>query len=134
MAIGEFYTYTVWELRPGHQGRELEELTRLGVIPQYNLVQGVVEIKLFRIEEGDDAGKYLAVTVYENRDAFNRWFTSNGRDFAAWNNNMRPTLERWVDAAGQTRVHRATLLLDHQYQKPTQEEPPPTSGAARIVF
>ncbi|HEX2910118.1 MAG TPA: antibiotic biosynthesis monooxygenase [Chloroflexia bacterium] len=134
MAVGEFYTYSIWELRPGHQGRELEELTRLGIVPQYGRVEGVKSVKLFRIDEGEDAGKYISVTVYESREAFNKWFTSTGREIQAWEAAIRPTTERWIDVAGQTRVHRASLLLDHEYEQPDAPQPPPSSSGPRIVF
>ena len=136
MAVGEFVTFIVWELRPGHQGRELEELTRLGIIPNYTRVEGVKEIKLFRIEEGDDAGKYMAVTVYESREAFNKWFTSTGREMQEWQNATRPTIERWVDIAGQIRQHRASVLVDHKSVDKDRDEPPPPppGNGPRFVF
>jgi len=137
MAVGEFVIFIVWELRPGHQGRELEELTRLGIIPNYARVEGVKEIKLFRIEEGDDTGKYMAVTVYESREAFNKWFTSTGREMQEWQNATRPTIERWVDIAGQMRQHRASILVDHKYADKDEPSPPPPSTPStgpRFVF
>ncbi len=132
MATGEFYTYNVWELRPGHQGRELEDLSRIGIIPAYAKIKGVREIKLFRIEEGDGAGRYLAVTVYESREAYNKWFTSNSFEFQQWQSALRAPLERWVEVAGQTGSYRATLVLDHQYE--SNEPPPPPSTGPTIVF
>ncbi len=136
MAVGEFYTYIIWELRPGYQGRELEELVRLGIVPNYATVDGVREIKLFRIDEGEDAGKYMAVTVYESREAFNKWFTSTGREIQAWQNSLRPTLERWVEVAAQVRQHRGTLLVDHKYAERNDDSPPPPPPAngPRFVF
>ena len=135
MAKGEYYTFNLWELRAGYQGRELEELTRLGIIPQYGLVEGVREIKLFRIDEGNDAGKYLAVTVYESREAYNRWFTStNTREFQTWQFNLRPTLARWVEVGGQVSSYRATLQLDHSYRAEEDLPPLPPITGPNIVF
>jgi heme-degrading monooxygenase HmoA len=114
--MGEFWTFNFWELRTGHQGRELEELTRLGIIPEYGKVKGVKAIKLFRVEEGDGVGRFLAVTIYENRDAFNAWFTSNSVDFAIWERSLRPTLEKWSSIANLTSVSRLVELLDFRYE------------------
>jgi heme-degrading monooxygenase HmoA len=113
---GEFWTFNFWELRTGHQGRELEELTRLGIIPEYGKVNGVRAIKLFRVEEGDGVGRFLAVTIYESRDAFNAWFTSNSVDYAIWERSLRPTLEKWSAIANLTSVHRLVELLDFRYE------------------
>ncbi len=135
MAAGEFYTYNLWELRQGYQGRELEDLSRMGIIPQYARIEGVKEVKLFRIDEGDDAGKMLAVTVYESRDAYNRWFTSNSREFQMWQANLSSIMERWQVVADRTSTYRATLVLDHSYA-PKGEEPPPPSNPNRpsLIF
>ncbi|MBN9388712.1 MAG: hypothetical protein J0I20_11715 [Chloroflexi bacterium] len=114
--MGEFWTFNFWELRTGHQGRELEELTRLGIIPEYGKVKGVKAIKLFRVEEGDGVGRFLAVTIYENREAFNAWFTSNSVDFAIWERSLRPTLEKWSSIANLTSVSRLVELLDFRYE------------------
>lgn len=116
MAVGEFWTFNFWELRSGFQGRELEELTRLGIIPEYGRVKGVRAVKLFRVEEGDNVGRFLAVTIYESREAFNAWFTSNSLDYQIWEQSLRPTLEKWSAAANLTAVHRLVELLDFRFE------------------
>lgn len=136
MSVGEFYTFTVWELKTGHKGQELEDLTRVGIIPQYGRIEGVRRIMLFRIDEGQDVGKYVAVTVYESRDAYNKWFTSNGREIQEWQNALRPVLERWVESANQSSVQRSTLMIDHEFPRADEPPPPPppSSGMPRIIF
>ena len=113
--VGEFWTFNWWDLRTGSQGRELEELTRLGIIPEYGRVKGVRAIKLFRVEEGDNVNRFLAVTIYESRDAFNAWFTSNSRDYNLWELSLRPTLEKWSATANLAGVQRLVELLDYRF-------------------
>ena len=131
MAAGEFYTYNIWELRAGHQGRELEELTQMGIIPQYGRVEGVRGVKLYRIDEGDNVGRYLAVTIYESREAYNRWFTSNSREFNIWAANVGVVNDRWTLVADRTSSFRATLMLDHVYESKDSDEPPPPANPSR---
>ena len=136
MAVGEFYTYNVWELRTGYNGRELEEITRVGIIPQYGRIEGVKEVKLFRIDEGDDAGKYIAVTVYESREVYNRWFTTNSREFQVWQANLSAVLERWMVVSDRSAAYRATLVVDHAYGPKGDEPPPPPVNPNRptVIF
>ncbi len=121
MAEGQYFTIVIWEVRSGFQGRELEELTRSGIIPQYSQVPGLLSVKLFRIEEGDDVSKYMAVTIYESRDAYNNWWARSEQKLLEWQQRYKGVLERWVDIATPIRKHNMTLLVDAEFPPGTKK-------------
>ncbi len=112
MAEGQFYTLNIWEIRGGQRGNELEELTKNGIIPQYGQVPGVISVKLFKIEENDDSNKYVALTIYESREAYQKWWANSEQKLLAWQQKYKTILERWVDVASPIRKHGMTLLVD----------------------
>ena len=137
MARGEFYTMNIWEIRPGFQGRELEDLTERGIVPQYGKVPGVLAVKLFRIDEGDDTGKYMAMTVYESREAYNRWWTQEARTIQAWQDPYKTVTDRWFERAMSSRTYRATLVVDQEFQQPEDarsKTAKPDTGPIRSIF
>lgn len=109
---GQYWTIVVWEVRAGARGQDLEELTKSGFIQQYSQVPGLLSLKLFKIMESDDVNKYMAVTVYESRDAYNNWWTKGGQAFLAWQQQNKAVLERWLDVSTPTRRHNMSLLVD----------------------
>lgn len=137
MAKGEFWTINIWEVRPGYQGRELEDLTERGIVPQYGKVPGVKSVKLFRIDEGEDAGKYMAVTVYESREAYNRWWTQDPRIIQDWQIPYNDVTNQWFNRTLKVRDHRATLVVDNEFkpEDPHNQTPPkPNNGPIRQIF
>ncbi len=138
MSTGEFWTLNVWQMRSGQRGSVLEELTRNGIIPQYGKVPGVLSVKLMRIQEGDGAGsdteQYIALTVYESREAYNRWWTSESRERVDMGQQLQGTMDRWFQVASQVRIHRAEVLVDKEYDQPEPPTPPLRSGTTGPIF
>jgi len=127
----------IWEIRPGFQGRELEDLTERGIVPQYDKVPGVLAVKLFRIDEGDDTGKYMAMTVYESREAYNRWWTQDARTIQAWQDPYKTVTDRWFERAMSSHTYRATLVVDQEFQQPEDvksKTAKPNTGPIRSIF
>jgi len=125
MSVGEYWTMNIWQLRAGQRGNVLEELTKKGIIPQYGKVPGVLSVKLMRIMEGEGAGadseQYIALTIYESREAYNKWWISASRERIEMGQGLQGTLDNWLRAAAQIRVHRAQVVVDEEYQR---KEPP----------
>src|SRR5436190_1030300 len=118
MAIGEFWTMNIWQMRAGQRNNVLEELTKNGIIPQYGKVPGVLAVKLLRIAEGDGAGtdieQFIALTIYESREAYNRWWTSETRERVEFSQKIQPVMDNWLKAASQVRIHRAVVTADEE--------------------
>ena len=135
MATGEFYTMTIWEVRPGFQGRELEYLTEQGIVPQYGKVPGVKAVQLFRIDEGEDINKYIAVVIYESREAYNRWWTQDSNAIQSWQAPYTAVSDRWLSQTFKRRDHRATLVVEQEFERPEDKNTPkPQSGQIRQIF
>ncbi|MEI7555949.1 antibiotic biosynthesis monooxygenase [Candidatus Chlorohelix sp.] len=115
MAEGHFYTIVIWEVRAGARASDLEELTRNGILPQYKEVPGVLSVKLFRIQEGEDVNKFMAMTIYESREAYNNWWAKGGQALLAWQQQNKAVVEKWVDTATPARRHNMTLLIDAEF-------------------
>lgn len=132
MAIGEFWTMNIWQMRAGQRNNVLEELTKNGIIPQYGKVPGVLAVKLLRIAEGDGAGtdieQFIALTIYESREAYNRWWTSETRERVEFSQKIQPVMDNWLKAASQVRIHRAVVTADEEFTQPEEPPPPPRPG------
>jgi hypothetical protein len=115
MAEGHYYTIVIWEVRAVARGQDLEDLTRNGIIPQYGKVPGLLSVKLFKIVEGDDSNKYVALTIYESREAYNNWWARGGQVFLNWQQQNKAVLERWVDVGSPVRKHNMGLLIDADF-------------------
>jgi heme-degrading monooxygenase HmoA len=131
MATGEFWTMNTWQMRAGQRGSALEEMTRNGIIPQYGKVPGVKAVKLMRILEGEGAGsdieQYIAITIYESREAYNKWWTSESRELVDMSQRLQGTMDNWLKTASQVRVQRGVLTVDEEYGKDEPPPPPPTN-------
>ncbi len=139
MPSGEFWTMNVWQMRAGQRGNILEELTKYGIIPQYGKIPGVLSVKLMRIAEGDGAGvdieQYIAITVYESREAYNRWYTSESRERLEIDQRLHGTMDNWLKAATQVRVHRTVVMVDEEFNREASEAPkPPPRPGGNPVF
>ncbi|MEI6043429.1 MAG: hypothetical protein WCS37_03450 [Chloroflexota bacterium] len=137
MATGEYWTMNFWQMRSGQRGSVLEELTRNGIIPQYGKVPGVLSVKLLRIVEGDGVGtdidQYIALTLYESREAYNRWWTSESRQRIEMGQRLQGTMDTWLKVATQVRVHRSIVTVDEEFkQEEVSELPPPKPGNSPI--
>ena len=115
MAEGQFFTIVIWEIRAGYQGAELEELTRTGIIPHYSQIPGIVSIKLFKIVESEDVNKYMALTIYESREAYNNWWNKSDIELLEWQKKNKVVLDRWVDVATPIRKHNMILMVDAEF-------------------
>ena len=140
MATGEYWTMNIWQMRAGQRGDVLEELTRRGIIPQYGKVPGVLSVKLMRIVEGDGVGsdieQYIALTIYESREAYNKWWTSESRERIEMSQRLQGTMDQWFKAATQIRVHRAVVTVDEEFKREDDLPPLPPlqSGGTGPIF
>jgi heme-degrading monooxygenase HmoA len=137
MATGEFWTMIIWQMRAGQRGNVLEELTKNGIVPQYGKVPGVLSVKLLRIVEGDGVGidtdQYIALTVYESREAYNRWWTTESRERIEMGQKLQGTMDNWLKAASQIRLHRSIVTVDEDFEQPeAPQSPPPRPGSGPI--
>jgi heme-degrading monooxygenase HmoA len=116
MALGEFHTINTWQMRAGSQGHRLEDLTKMGIIPQYGQVPGVKAVKLFKVVEGDDSGQYMAITIWESRQAYlNWWNNSASPKFVEWQDKYKDVLDNWLDMSYRTHSNSAELILEQDF-------------------
>jgi len=89
--MAEYITIRRWALRDGAEEGELTALVRERIVPAYKQQPGCRKLELLRVPE---TRSYLAITHWDDRDAFAAWAGPDGQD---WRDEYRATLERWLD-------------------------------------
>jgi hypothetical protein len=117
MSLADYYLLRVYELKPGVEARELEQLAASGLAEMQGWVAGVKRFSLLRLddagtparaetgtmEEAANTARYLLLLHFASYEAYRRWrlVEAEGADFweryasvmIAWEQLGQPVME-----------------------------------------